>query len=391
MIIEQRHSDFDDREFIRGLFETFADKRYVKVLGKPVLMIYKAHLFPNILASTELWRAEAEAHGFPGLYLVMVDDWGALDSPRYLGFDASYEIPTNVMPRSVEVEPAERPHLPDDFTGRIIDYQRFAQFHAGRPFPTHKRFRTVMLPWDNAARYGSRAIVHVNVEGDGYQTWLSQALLDTYKRYPPEERFVFLHSWNEWCEGTYLEPDGKIAPLPRADPSRHRRRSRGDQDAIGGRSGCRRLVAHEPRPASEGCRRVSRLVGRRIETRYVHAELQRVRDAAERQKRQDEAEVERLRGQARQSVAEVERLRGEARQSVAEIERLLGALTSERNRFSQKKGRLTIKALRLQIALASIKRAILLPFRSQRRHQAAVIRELRSLVAYLKSTPETRG
>ena len=205
VIIEQQHSDFDNRVFIRGLLGTFSDRRYVKILGKPVLMIYKAHLFPDMLATTELWRAEAQAHGFPGLYLVMVDDWSSsLDHPRYLGFDATYEIPSNVTPSNVDVDPEKLPELPADFTGRIVDYQRFAQFHAGRPFPVHKRFRTVMLPWDNAARYGSRAIVHTNVEGDGYKTWLSQALIDTYKRYPPEERIVFLHSWNEWCEGTYL-------------------------------------------------------------------------------------------------------------------------------------------------------------------------------------------
>jgi hypothetical protein len=65
------------------------------------------------------------------------------------------------------------------------------------------------LPWDNTARYGQRAIVHINTGGDAYKLWLSQALLDTYERYPAEERIVFLHSWNEWCEGTYLEPDSR--------------------------------------------------------------------------------------------------------------------------------------------------------------------------------------
>ncbi len=210
VIIEQHHSEFDDREFIRGLLQIFSDKRYVKICGKPVLIIYKAHLFPDVSSTCARWRREAEAAGFPGLYLIMVDDWGApLDHPRHLGFDATYEIPSNVMPSNLELHPSDFEELAEDFDGRIIDYQRFAQFHAGRPFPKYKRFRTVMLPWDNTARYGRKAIVHVNTDGDGYKTWLSQAILDTYKRYPKEERLVFVHSWNEWCEGTYLEPDGK--------------------------------------------------------------------------------------------------------------------------------------------------------------------------------------
>jgi hypothetical protein len=67
-----------------------------------------------------------------------------------------------------------------------------------------------MLPWDNSARYGAKSMIHVNGEGDAYKRWLLQALIDTYQRYPMEERIVFLHSWNEWCEGTYLEPDGRF-------------------------------------------------------------------------------------------------------------------------------------------------------------------------------------
>ncbi|KGR95451.1 MULTISPECIES: glycoside hydrolase family 99-like domain-containing protein [unclassified Burkholderia] len=211
VIIAQQHSHEDDLAFIRELFPVFEDDRYTKIGGKPLLMIYKAHLFPNMLATVETWRDEAAKRGFPGLYLVMVDDWTPEPiQPRTLGFDASYEIPSNVIPAEVLADDVDSLGLGDDFTGRIVDYQKFAQFHAGRPPTEYRRFRTVMLPWDNTPRYGSRAIVHVNTVGEGYKQWLAQAMIDTYNRFPADERIVLLHSWNEWCEGTYLEPDGKL-------------------------------------------------------------------------------------------------------------------------------------------------------------------------------------
>lgn len=210
VIIAQQHSRTDDVVFIQQMFQYFEDKRYVRVDGKPVLMVYKHHLFPNILETTDIWRKEAERHGLPGLYLVMVDDW--TPEPIYpvaLGFDASYEIPSNIVPGEVVCTDTECLELEEDFCGRIIDYRKFASYHAGRVFPEYKRFRTVMLPWDNTPRYAANAMIHIHGDGEAYRLWLTQALFDTYRRYAPQERFVFLHSWNEWCEGTFLEPDGK--------------------------------------------------------------------------------------------------------------------------------------------------------------------------------------
>ncbi|HEY0182691.1 MAG TPA: glycoside hydrolase family 99-like domain-containing protein [Rhodopila sp.] len=210
VIIAQQHSAEDDLVFIRSLLDVFADERYEKVDGKPVLMVYKTHLFPDISATTDLWRNEIVRHGFPGLYLVMVDDWTANPlHPRLFGFDAAYEIPSNIVPKSVICEETERPRMGEDFRGRIVDYPKFARYHMSRVLPEYKRFRTVMLPWDNTPRYASEAMVHINAGGDDYRTWLTRALLDTHDRYAPEERIVFIHSWNEWCEGTYLEPDGR--------------------------------------------------------------------------------------------------------------------------------------------------------------------------------------
>ena len=213
VIVEQKHSKEDDLAFIRGLLPLFGDSRYVKIEGKPLLLIYKSHLFPDILNTTEIWREEIARFGFPGIYLVMADDWSSERfHPRQYGFDASYEIPSNIVPQQLLVSTDEL-DVKSRFDGRIVDYARFANFHLSRPFPEYKRFRTVMLPWDNTPRYGLRAIVHINGQGDAYKVWLTQALLDTYRRYAPEERIVFLHSWNEWCEGTYLEPDGKYGRM----------------------------------------------------------------------------------------------------------------------------------------------------------------------------------
>jgi ADP-heptose:LPS heptosyltransferase len=210
IIIGQDHSSEDDLAFLRELVPLFSDRRYVKVNGKPVLMIYKVHLFPDIRATVELWRTEIVKLGFPGIYLVMVDDWTQrLDHPRDFGFDASYEIPSNIVPSDVMSDETDGLDLVSGFDGRIVDYPKFARYHMGRPTPNYRRFRTVMLPWDNTARYGMRAMVHINGLGESYRLWLMQALIDTSRTHPPAERFVFLHSWNEWCEGTYLEPDGK--------------------------------------------------------------------------------------------------------------------------------------------------------------------------------------
>jgi hypothetical protein len=211
VIVAQEHSKEDDVFFIRDLAPIFREERYVKIEEKPLLLIYKAHLFPDINETTEIWRNEIKRHGFSDLYLVMVDDWSSsLDAPRKFGFDASYEIPSNIVPKQVMADDLASLELNSDFAGWIVDYRKFAEFHLSRPFPHYKRFRTVMLPWDNSARYGAKSMIHVNGEGDAYKRWLLQALIDTYQRYSGEERIVFLHSWNEWCEGTYLEPDGRL-------------------------------------------------------------------------------------------------------------------------------------------------------------------------------------
>lgn len=44
---------------------------------------------------------------------------------------------------------------------------------------------------------------------EAYRRWLTEfcarARPETWRH--PDERFVFINAWNEWAEGTHLEPD----------------------------------------------------------------------------------------------------------------------------------------------------------------------------------------
>ncbi len=207
VIFEQIHDDESNEYLIDSLIDLFKDHRYLKVDGKPLLIIFMPQLFPDILNTTKKWREKSKEHGFPDLYLVMIDDWGiSFTNPISLGFDATYEMPSNSF-GYFDDERDKVQGLNENFTGRIIDYGKLAEYFIAKPFPMYKRFKTVMAPWDNTPRYKTRAIITLSSSVRDLENWLTSAIVETYIRYKGDERLVFLHSWNEWAEGTYIEPD----------------------------------------------------------------------------------------------------------------------------------------------------------------------------------------
>jgi len=67
-------------------------------------------------------------------------------------------------------------------------------------------FPGAFVDWDNTARYKNRATIFVGASPEKFRYWLRK-LSDTMpSRHLPED-YVFLNAWNEWSEGSYLEPD----------------------------------------------------------------------------------------------------------------------------------------------------------------------------------------
>jgi len=203
VLISQKHSPEDDIAFLDDIMPALKDERYIKVDGKPLLILYRASSLPDAKETGKRWREHAIKNGLPGLYLVVVNAFD-VSSPQPYDFDAIVEFPPHQI-GAKDITDSITP-LNKNFTGRVYDYEELA-LRAGKiDNDNFTCFKAVMPSWDNEARKPTQGFSFYNAKPELYAKWLDSAIKTTMNR-RPEERLVFVNAWNEWAEGAHLEPD----------------------------------------------------------------------------------------------------------------------------------------------------------------------------------------
>lgn len=211
------------------LFRAWSDPRAITVDGKPMFLVYRAHRIQQIGDMFDFWRELARQRGLPGIYLVSMKQYEfpvpevlrhfdatmqfqpfeAIYSPDYEGTVLETSKPVaalRLLPEKVQdVLRAIRYKLFSGLT--IYDYDMVwkqilkEEREGGIP-----AFPGAFVDWDNTARYVKRARIFKGASPERFEYWLRQLVQATARR-PAPEQFIFLNAWNEWAEGTYLEPD----------------------------------------------------------------------------------------------------------------------------------------------------------------------------------------
>lgn len=208
VLIAQNHCEEDSIKFIESLYKFFNDERYIRINNKPVLIIYRVDIIPKMKETVDLWRKKVKEAGFDGIYLVCAQTFG-IKSPKPYGFDAAMEFPPHTA-QSKEIT-KDIDFLNKEFIGQVYDYNQVVNNAIKSKEPKYKLFRTAMLSWDNTARKQNSSHTFENFSLLKYKQWLSNMVANVYnnKKYDDNEKFVFVNAWNEWAEGTHLEPDRK--------------------------------------------------------------------------------------------------------------------------------------------------------------------------------------
>ena len=206
-LISQNYSDEDDRCFIDSLIPMFKDWRYIRVNGRPLLLLYRVSLLPDPANTARLWRQRCREAGVGELYLACVQSFDNVGTdPRQFGFDAAVEFPPHDMGVIADVPEGK---VDRDFTGTIFDYVATSENYMRKDAPPYPLFRGVMPSWDNTARRQEDGHIFIRSDPQRYRVWLQDMAAKTRQFHLGDERILFVNAWNEWAEGAYLEPDGK--------------------------------------------------------------------------------------------------------------------------------------------------------------------------------------
>jgi lipopolysaccharide biosynthesis protein len=211
ILMEQRYEPGWDIKFIQDISIFLQDKRYIRLNDKPIIIIYNLTIIPDAESVVTNWRQWCRDNNIGEISVWAVYDNSFFNQePSFI--DKFVEFP----PRPI----ATVEHLNKEAFGctdtdaYIFDYEHFVDsilndscLAGNVRIPI---YRCVMMGWDNSARRKGAFHAWAKFSGDKFYQWCRKAWEYTVHTFPDQERFLFVNAWNEWAEGTYLEPDTRF-------------------------------------------------------------------------------------------------------------------------------------------------------------------------------------
>ncbi|QLY79131.1 glycosyltransferase WbsX family protein [Clostridium intestinale] len=214
ILLDQNYGDRDDWEnHINYLLKFFKDERYIKIGNRPILLIYRTSSIKNCEEMLELWNKRCKESGIGNIYLV--ETLNSFQKNGTLKNSDAY----------VEFEPmlTVRHYLPWYFQGyryikkllkkvgiKALDRVSYdlvwqEAIYKERLYDK-KTFFGAFVNWDNTARKKDNALILDDFSLEKFEKYLKEVVLESEKK---DNEYIFINAWNEWAEGTYIEPDKK--------------------------------------------------------------------------------------------------------------------------------------------------------------------------------------
>jgi hypothetical protein len=201
----------------RVIKQYFKQPNYFKIDNKPVFSIYSladlVQSFNGIEESKkalDYFREEVKKAGFPGLHLQGI---GRVSNKNPILLSGIFgegkginEIVSDLSLNSVTMYNWSSHKTEDYLEDGELAMSLRNKWDSTLTVPF---FPVISVGWDNTPRYpklGKESVIHINNTPQSFAAYL-QKTRDYVRNHPEQPKLIVINAWNEWVEGSYLEPD----------------------------------------------------------------------------------------------------------------------------------------------------------------------------------------
>lgn len=199
ILLEQSYGEKEEwKRHFDYLYPFFTDKRYIKVNGSPLFIIYHPEDIPVLADMIFSWNQRMMKAGQKKLYVLGVNSAKLLPGLNGILFihAAAYLIPSLAGKGAQQI-------IRNGV--RVYDYQEvWDNAICTEAIKGAKTYIGGFVDADETPRRGKLAFCLENVSVESFQRNLYDLAINNMNL---GNEFLFLDAWNEWGEGNYLEPD----------------------------------------------------------------------------------------------------------------------------------------------------------------------------------------
>ena len=201
ILIKQEYKKEDPEKFIKDIKKYCIDNRYIKINQKPIIGIYEASKIPNIKETIFIWRTKAKEYEIGEIYILVTLNKETVEYFQNMNlFNGAYQFsPRDSMFESNKIKSKSNSNY---YLYTSILYKTFNLSNISNNFDFY--FGS-MVEFDNTARKKD-AVIFQNYSPEQFYMLNKKIILLTKNK---KNKYIFINAWNEWAEGTYLEPDKK--------------------------------------------------------------------------------------------------------------------------------------------------------------------------------------
>ena len=200
ILLEEKFEENDSEKLIEEIWKYLIDKRYIKIDNKPVLGIYNPNIIPKLKGKILKMRQKARELKIGELYIIYAKN--DLDNSYDIKlFDGAYKSPPNDI---------KQIHLTKNQRENYFYYYGlfYTNLISEKKANNLNLYKGSTVEWDNSAINNNNKIFG-DYSPELFYIMNNLIINWTKNNYNKDNRIIFINAWNNYYEGTYLEPDSK--------------------------------------------------------------------------------------------------------------------------------------------------------------------------------------